>query len=280
MTQRQTAKSAGCSQPYICQVERGQKALSVRFSAILEERLELEPGTLSGLRVPRGRPALCDVTRWSRRQLYDTETLPPSPRVRLSLHPPAVGPPVHRDPFGALGEIFGEEAAREFRQLEESKGPDQLFWRRLNLTHFDSWPEKRFLVKLASTGLALQWLSPSKIGCELRVTDPVTGKSSGHRRRTALISLRGDTVIAAFPQLSVWTGVQYRRPDLTVVVSRGQSRATGALEVDGDFFHQDRAKEEQRDRELGIPVYHLNAKDVGDPAALELFYQWCEGLVA
>lgn len=280
MTQRQVAKVAGCSQPYICQVERGQKALSARFSEILEERLELDPGILSGIRVPRGRPAQPEQVRWSRRQLMNTTPVTPGRKVRLCLHPPGVQPPVHHDPFWLLGPYFGEAAVQEFRRLEELKGPDQLYWRRLNLIHYDSWLEKRFVVKLASGGQTLQRLRPSRVGCSLRITDPVTGKPAGHRARTALLTTRDETVIAAFPQLSVWTGVQYRRPDLTVVVTRRNKRATAALEVDGAYCHQDAQQEQGRDLELGVPVYHLSGDKVGDQAALEHFYEWCEGLVA
>jgi len=155
-----------------------------------------------------------------------------------------------------------------------------LFWRRLTTTHFDSWPEKRFLVKLALDSLCLQSLQPAKLGCLLRVTDPKSGKWAAHRKRSALLSVRGELVVAAFPQLSVWTGAQYRRPDLTLVVARRDKRVTAALEVDGDLYHRDAAKEEARDRELGIPVYHLNANQTGDSKTLEHFYQWCETLVA
>lgn len=279
LTQRQAAKAVGCSQPYICQVERGQKALSAKFAEALEAILELEPGRLSGQRIPRGRPVLCEPTRLARRQLLDVTSRMPASRVRRSRYRPANPPPGYLDPLSPLRVYLGPQAADEVRQLEV-KQAGQLYWRRFNSMRFDSLPEKRFLVRCALEGLSLLKLRPAQVGCSLRVTNPKSGKCAAYHPSSALVSSRGDTVIAAFPQLSVWTGLRYRRPDLTVVITRGQRRVTAALEVDGRLYHSDPRKERQRDLELGVPVYHLEADQVGDPEALERFYEWCERLVA
>lgn len=280
ISQHAAAREVGCAQPYLCQVEKGRRALSLKFGERLERLLGLKSGRLTGRRVARGRPVLPQMIRWAKRQLgkIPVETVPSQVRPSAFARGKARLP--QEDPFWPMAIHLGIESGDEVRLLEKLRAGDELFWRRLNSLVFDSWSEKRFLVGWANRGAELLDLRPASVGCTLRITDPQTGLGAGGDLSPAFVLAHGETAIAAFPQLSVWTGVQYRRPDLTLVVTRGSRRVTAIVEVEGRPFHSDAWRERLRDQELGVCVYHLDAARVGDPAAIQDILNWCESLVA
>jgi hypothetical protein len=46
------------------------------------------------------------------------------------------------------------------------------------------------------------------------------------------------------------------------------------VEVDGEEYHRDKAARARRDRELGVPVLHLRASEVGHPQVLTKVMRW------
>lgn len=279
MSQHAAAREVGCAQPYLCQVEKGRRALSLKFGERLERLLKVKSGRLTGRRVGRGRPVLTEMIRWAKRKLSRGQVEKPLARVRPSAFARRIRLP-ENDPLWPMAIHLGPEAAAEVRTLEALRAEDELFWRRLNSLLFDSWSEKRFLVNWARWGADLIDLRPASVGCSLRITDPASGLCASGDLSPAFVLAHGETAIAAFPQLSVWTGMQYRRPDLTLVITRGWRRVTAIVEVEGRPFHSDVWRERMRDRELGVSVYHLDAARVGDAAAIQDILNWCESLVA
>lgn len=277
ISQHQAAREAGCSQPYLCQVEHGIRALSRRIGERLEKLLRVKSGRLSGQRVRVGRPALPDRTRWAKRKLVEPNSGATPPRVRASRFARPKTSLPQDNPLWPISIHLGQEAGQEVDRLESARAEDELYWRRFNSLIFNSWSEKRFLVNLALAGADLLPLRPA---CSLRVTDSSTGEADGHSPRPAFVLTRGETAMAFFPQLPVWTGKQYRHPDLTAVIARGQRRVAAVVEINGRPFHDDAQKERLRDQELGVFVYHLDAADVGKPGVIEEILAWCEGLVA
>ena len=279
ISQHGAAREVGCTQPYLCQVEKGRRALSLKFGERLERLLKLRSGRLTGRRVGRGRPVLREMIRWAKRQLSNgrIESLPEP--IRSSAFARGMRLP-QQDPLWAMAIHLGPAAGDEVRSLEKLRAGDELFWRRLNSLIFDSWSEKRFLVNWALWGADLIELRPASLGCSLRITNPQTGLWAGGDPSPAFVQVHGETAIAAFPQLSVWTGLQYRRPDLTLVIARGSRQVTAIVEVEGRPHHSDAWREKLRDRELGVSIYHLNAARVGDPEAIQDILNWCESLVA
>lgn len=60
---------------------------------------------------------------------------------------------------------------------------------------------------------------------------------------------------------------------LLLVRVAGQT-VTAAVEVEGGPFHDDLEKEIRRDRQLGIPVLHLDAARLGEPRLIERILSW------
>ena len=67
-------------------------------------------------------------------------------------------------------------------------------------------------------------------------------------------------------------------PDNLLVAARRGRRVTGVVEVDGEAYHRDVEAREWRDRELDVPVLHVDAAELGQPGLLERILIWVRSL--
>ncbi|MFN8609657.1 MAG: helix-turn-helix transcriptional regulator [Vulcanimicrobiota bacterium] len=274
LSQRQMASLVGCSQSYVAQVERAHRPPSFWYASRLEEIFELEPGLYTSHRFLRGRPPLTPQSRLVRRELRKAENIRPvfdhpERRPRRPLPNITYG---LENPFGAMqpGTTCGDDLAR----LECVRADDERFWRQANSVQFHSFTEKRFLVKLALLGAQFTGVGSEQLGCQLQMVCGKKGKLYRRRAPAAFLLKLGELSVAMHPQRCVRTGKGHRWPDYLVVAAYAGRKITSVLEINGPRWHQDKERERRRDRELGVPVYHLCATQVEDEQTLPLYFEW------
>lgn len=282
ISQRALAISVGCSQPYLVQIETGKRPVSQRIAQKLEVALGVSKGRFTKAVFVRGRPPLTQESRRILAQLRGAQGLPSSkhdyknapefPRSSQKWKP--------ENPFWPMALHLGEAAGLEVRQLEQQRRADERYWRLLNSILFESWSEKRFLVLVALLAGQMTGLRFVEVGGSLQLVDGVSGQEQPQRCHPAFLLRRGKAAIAWFPQCCVRTRWGYRWPDHVLVIARGGRRITAVVEVDGARYHDDAKVRDARDRELGVPVFHLAANRVGEQSLLERVLEWAESLLA
>lgn len=153
------------------------------------------------------------------------------------------------------------------------------FWRQLNSITYQSWTEKRFQVRVGLTGAELLGLSSRRIGAVLPTACGMTGRDATKKAYPTFVLQHEDLSIAIIPQRCVGTSQTYRWADSLVVAARNGHRVTGIIETDGAEFHADKNKERRRDEELGVPVLHIDAGEVGDANLMERVFAWLRTLL-
>lgn len=274
LTQRQLAASVGCSQSYVAQVERAHRPPSPWFAGRLEELFELEPGTYTNHHFLMGRPALTPQSKLVKRRL----------RAAVPVHPPYCRQfrrPRRRksnvtygldNPFGAMKP--GTNPGDALEKLERMRPLDERFWRQANALRYDSFTEKRFLLAAALKGAQLTGVGFRQIECQLQMVCGKTGKPYVRRAPAAFLWQADDLSIAWFPQRCVRSERGHRWPDHALVVAYQGRKMTVVLEINGPQWHKEGERERRRDRDLGVPVYHMCASQVENPEAIPRFLDW------
>ena len=264
-TQRRVAAGVGCSQSYLAQVETGVRPVSRQFAEKLEGLLGVERGLYRRAPFQMGRPRLSPQTRSVMKQIRRSRGM--APQRYLGLGRP------HHPRVDRVRGLVAEGAGKV------PPGQDQRFWRWLNEVRFDSKCERNLNLTLADHGQLVR-ARPQSLGCGWPVVDGVTGRAAGDRPYPAFFWREGDMAVACFPQRCVRTPGGYRWPDLLVVVAAGGRRVTGAVEVDGRPWHEDKRAEAFRDAELEGRVLHLDAWEVGRLEVVDRIVEWARGLVS
>lgn len=273
LSQRKAAARAGVTQSYLAQVECGFRPISSACLGRLEVVYGVKFGKLWKGVGRRGRPAYAAPTREAMRRLG--RAICEFVKVGEALIPPHPQPHQVRsmmDPLWPMALHLGREAREEVERLELLRAEDEMFWRNFNSLRFDSWSEKRLQVRLALLGGPLLGIRLARLGCKMQVIDGVTGQEAKLHR--GYVIQGRDASLAWCPQVAVRTEHGYRCLDNLLVLSSGTRSVTLAVEVDGNSFHQDEAKERRRDAELGIPVLHISASQLGAPDLMRRILLW------
>ena len=282
LSQRRVAGAVGCNQSYLAQVETGRRPISRRFAERLESVFQVEPGSYTGARFRRGRPPLDREARQALREIRRARGA--APRAF-----PQLGRPRHRrpdrakgwkNPFWPVARYLGAQAVQEVQRLERLRAGDDDFWRLLQSIHYDSWSEKRLHVKVGLAGAVLTGVSPGILGCVLPQADGSTGRETSRRAYPAFVWRWQDVSLALFPQRCVATQREHWWPDNLLVAACGGRRVTGVVEVDGEPYHKNLDGQAWRDADLGVPVLHLDAAEVGQPGLLDKLLLWVRSLFA
>ncbi|MBT9581846.1 helix-turn-helix transcriptional regulator [bacterium] len=280
-SQRKVARTLGCSQPYVAQVETGHRPVSRRIAEKLEILYGVPAGSYTNANFVRGRPPLTEETRQVLRHLREAVSEPLSiPLVkRAPRNPRSDFSKPREDALVPVGPLLGQNAAAVVRKLEIQRPGDERFWRGINSVRFDSLKEKLLVASVAQRCSQVAGVSLAQVGCALPPVNGITGRDKSRRAYPAMILKDGDISIAWYPQRCVRTYSGYRWPDNLLVAALGHHRVTVALEVDGAAFHQDSAREDQRDRDLAVPVLHLPASQVVGPHTVDQVFKWIRSLL-
>lgn len=272
LSQRDVAERAGFAQPYLAQVEGGVRPISARFlrqlEAIYSKKLSAQLWRVLGR---RGRPRHTQNTRLALAELFGS-----SSAAAVKAGPPKYAQPhqVRRasDPLWPMALHLSSEARGEVELLEKLRAEDEIFWRQFNSLRFDSWSEKRLLVRVANLGGQLMGVRLQRLGASVAVVDGKTGKRPGLHRGFVLKGKEGSAVWC--PQVAVSTRLGIFCVDNLLVVSSRGRRVTVAVEVNGRQYHQDARRQLRRDRALGIPVIHLDASELHTPGLMTRILKW------
>lgn len=280
LSQRAAALLSGFSQPYLAQVEKGVRPISAGALA----KLELVYGKKLNQQLwrgvgRRGKPGFTGETRRAMRDFGRA--------VRDFWHAGGVVAPKHpqlhqvrrsSDPLWPMALHLTLEAREEVKMLEKLRAEDELFWRQFNSLRFDSWSEKRLLVRVGLLGGQFLGVRLKQLGCSLQVVDGMTGRESGLHRGFVLKGRKASVVWC--PQIAVQTSGGVLCVDNLLVVSDGRRKVTVAVEVDGRDYHQDPERRRWRDRALGIPVLHLDAGELDQPGLITRILRWAHAKLA
>ncbi len=272
MSQRQLATAAGFQQPYLAQVETAVRPISLRALRRVEVALEMKPGRLckylhngeSRRHWKMTRAALREFGRGVR-EFVQGECRKPrfqQPHQCISLENPLWPIAVH----------LGQEAAEEVRQLELLRRNQSRFWQQFNSLRFDSWSEKRLLVRVALHGMQLVGVRLKQLGCSLDVVDGRTGGEPGLHR--GFVHKGEHASLVWCPQVAVRTAQTVLCVDNLLLIRVNNRTVTAVVEVEGASFHNDCKKEARRDQQLGVPVLHLDAGRLGEPRLIERILCW------
>ncbi|MFN8610406.1 MAG: helix-turn-helix transcriptional regulator [Vulcanimicrobiota bacterium] len=274
LTQRQQAWRLGCNQSYIAQVERNHRPPSPWLAQRMEELYELQPGTFTDSTFFRGRPRLSAESKLVKRELRLATPL------RQSFAFPLQRPrwPLANVTYGLENPFAGikpnTELDEHLKVVEMLRPDDGRFWKQAHAIRYDSLTEKGFVLKLASQGSQLVGVGHGQLGCQLQMVCGKKGKVYKRRAPAAFLMKVDDLAVACYPQRCVRTEAGHRWPDHLLVVARKGQKLTLVVEIDGPEWHQNPKRERQRDKQLGVPVYHLCASKVQDSDALDKLWDW------
>ena len=279
LSQRQLASLGGFRQPYLVQVEKGVRGISLKYARILEGILEVKSGRFSKGCLGRGRQQLAPMTRAALRQLRQglRQFWAPS-RAIIPEYPQPHRVRRQDDPLWPMSIHLGECAGQEVRQLELVRAKDSRFWRDFNSLRFDSWSEKRLLVKLALLPCDLTTVRLKDLGCTLPIVNGETGAEQ--ELHLGFVLKEREASIVWCPQVAVQAGNYCLCPDNVLVVSGRGRHVTAVVEVNGAPHHGDLRKQRWRDGELGVPVLHVDASRIGEPGLLGEILSWAAGLLS
>ena len=273
MSQRQASAAAGFGQSYLAQVESGRKPISLASLKALEQVYGVKLERYYGGVGVRGRPGHWAATKQAMASLKRpgwSTRITQIPRTPKYQHPQTVRR--SHDPLWPIGVHLGEGARRQVEQLELMRKADERFWRMFNSLRFDSWTEKWFLVCLALLGAQMVRLRLDRLGCSLNTIDGITGKTG---QLIQGFVLKGQSASLVWcPQVAIRLKNGEICVDNLLIISDGEKTLTLVVEVDGAPYHQDLGKEAWRDQELGVPVFHLDAGEVGHPGAIRKILCW------
>ena len=276
-SQRRAAAEVGVTQSYLAQVEMGHRPISGKCLEKLERLFKTKFGKLWCGVGRRGRPGCAPATREALRELGQAIRAFWNGEVFVPEHPQAHQVRTLEDPLWTIALRLGEPAGEEVRRLEKLRAKDEAFWRQFNELRFDSWSEKRLLVRVALLGMQLTGVRLDRLGCKLPAIDGVTGEKAGLHRGFVM---KGETASLVWcPQVTVRTGVGYRCVDNLLVMRGGGKSVTLAVELDGAPFHGDARKERRRDRELGIPVLHVDASRLDESGLIASILRWAKAML-
>ncbi len=176
------------------------------------------------------------------------------------------------DPLWPIALSLGESAGKEVHELERLRKEDERFWRQFNSLRFDSWSEKRLLVRVGLLGGQMLGLRLNRLGCSICAVHGESGEPAGLHRGYVLAGKKGS--VAWCPQVAVATAQGVLCLDNLLLVSSRKRTLTLGVEVDGADFHGDAEKQRERDRALGIPILHLSADEVGKPGLVTRILEW------
>jgi len=157
-------------------------------------------------------------------------------------------------------------------RLELLRREDELFWRQFNTLRFDSWSEKRLLVRVGLLGGQMLGLRLDRLGCSLAVVNGVTGEKAGLHRGYVLAGQSASVVWC--PQVAVATRMGVLCLDSMLLVSSRGKTVTVGVEVNGGPHHGDLDARRARDRALGIPILHLDACELGKSGLIRRILSW------
>lgn len=270
LSQRKLSELAGFQQPYLCQVETGVRTISFGAARKLELALGLQPGKFCKQLESKESRKLWAVTRAALREFgRGIRTFVEGEKPRFEQ--------CHQcfsldNPLWPMGIHLGEEAAEEVGQLELLRRGQTRFWRDFNSLRFDSWSEKRLLVRLALLGMQLVGVRLGELGCKLNLVDGKTGNSPGLHRGFVYQGEQASLIWC--PQVTVRAADSVFCVDNLLLVRVKGKTVTVVVEVDGAPYHGDPAKERRRDQLLGVPVLHLDAGRLGEPRLIEQILSW------
>ena len=132
--------------------------------------------------------------------------------------------------------------------------------------------EKRLLVRVALQGMQLVGVRLKQLGCSLDVVDGITGGEPGLHR--AFVHKGQHASLVWCPQVTVRTAHAVLCVDNLLLIRVSQKTVTAVVEVEGGQYHDDLEKEVRRDRQLGVPVLHLDAARLGEPRLIERILSW------
>ncbi len=176
------------------------------------------------------------------------------------------------DPLWPMALHLSLEARQEVELLEKLRAEDEQFWRQFNSLRFDSWSEKRLLVRVGLLGGQMLGVRLDRLGCSLRVVDGLTGKKPGLHRGFVLKGKEGSVVWC--PQVAVKVHFGIVCVDNLLIVSAGGRQVTVAVEVQGAPYHLNAQRELRRVRALGIPVLPIDAGEIGSPGLIKRILLW------
>lgn len=276
LSQREAAMEAGFAQPYLVQIEKGIRPVSASALAKLER--------VYGKKVSRqlwkgiGRRGRRRFTVETRRALAELgASIREFCETEVPKHPQPHQVQRSSDPLWPMALHLSAEAREEVELLEKLRAEEELFWRQFNSLRFDSWSEKRLLVRVGLLGGQMVGVRLARLGCSLNLVDGVTGKKPGLHRGFILKGRQGSVVWC--PQVAVSTECGVFCVDNLLVASVRGCRVTVAVEVNGRQFHQDLQRQRRRDRALGIPVLHLDAGELHKPGLITRILQWVHAQV-
>ncbi|MBN9419186.1 hypothetical protein ABS71_15570 [bacterium SCN 62-11] len=273
LSQREVAERAGFSQSYLAQVELGVRPISGRALGKLEGIYGVKFGKLWAGIGRRGRPAHTAATRRALRELgRGIQEFWGRGVVQTPTHEQPHQVRRNDDPLWPMALHLGEAAGLEVQRLEQLRQGDERFWRQFNSWRFDSWSEKRLLVRVGLLGGQLLGVRLDRLGCSLPLVDGMSGETRVRHRGYVLSGQQGSLVWC--PQVAVATSLGVLCVDNLVVVSSGGKSVSVAVEVDGAEFHGDLAERRRRDRALGIPVLHVDAGDLDKPGLVTRILLW------
>lgn len=274
LSQYEVAKKAGFRQPYLAQVEVGVRPISGRALGRLEEIYEKKLSRQLWKGIGRlGRPGFTKTTRQAMGELVlGIRPIWAESEVVAPKHPQAHQVRRSSDPLWPMALHLSLEAREEVKLLENLRAEDEFFWRQFNSLRFDSWSEKRLLVRVGLLGGQMLGVRVERLGCSLSLVDGQTGKKAGLHRGFVMKGERASLVWC--PQVAVKTKFGVLCVDNLLVVSNGVSSVTVAVEVEGRKFHSDPDRERWRDRALGIPVLHVGAGELDKPGLITRILRW------
>lgn len=272
-SQREVAARAGFSQSYLAQVELGARPISGQALAKLEAVYRVKFGKLWAGIGRRGRPGRTLLTRRALREFArGVQEFWGRGVVQTPTHPQPHQVWRSEDPLWPIALHLGESAGAEVRELERLRKEDEQFWRQFNSLRFDSWSEKRLLVRVSLLGGQLLGLRLDRLGCSLPLVDGVSGETRVLHRGYVLAG-RGGSVVWC-PQVALATATGVLCVDNLMLVSAGGKSIAVAVELDGAEFHGDQEKQRSRDLALGIPVLHVDAGELDRPDLVKRILKW------
>lgn len=274
LSQAEAARRARVSPSYLCQVETGVRHASLRLAQALEGVYGLRSGHLvKRYKFPgRGRKRFDPGVAAALRDLFKAVSLDAPARLPS---PVPVPPRPWKDCRGTLDNPLwpialhlGREAQEEVELLECRQKNDH-YWRLFNSLPFDSWTEKRFMVKLGLAGGSLVRIAPARLGVAVNVVD-AHGVNTRQRPQVAMLVRHQGVAVALWPQRPVHASTLWKLDALAVVAWQGK-RMTINIEIDNPATHN-RERDRYRDWDVGVPTLRYEADMVNAGGFLKRFF--------
>jgi hypothetical protein len=164
---------------------------------------------------------------------------------------------------------LGRDAADEVVQLETSRPHDDVFWSSMNGLPFDSWTEKRFMVKLGLAKGQLVRVAPARAGASARVVDGRSGADIRHRPQNAMVLSLGGLDAVIWPQRPVRGRTAWKLDGLAVVAAAGR-KLTVNIEIDGP--QHDPLRDLFRQEDFNLPTLRYSAATVNAPGFIKRLF--------